>query len=190
MRASARYLMLVVGSLSVAACGLGTLGQIVEHDAREFDALLLGTWTDSTGKEAAVITGDTARGYYVEYHDEDGKLGEFRAELGRLGGRRVLDMVPVEPEMDASPIYESLLYPMHYPVIIDRLTATELWFSAIEQDSLDALLLREPRAASHYSAGETTVLTAQEPELRRFLDGFLRRPAVTGDIAMWVRKRP
>jgi hypothetical protein len=190
MRAQVRHLVIVVAAACVAACGFGTLDEIVPHEAQQFDPLLIGSWTDSTGAESATITGDSASGYFVVYRDEDGKLGEFHAELGPLGGRRVLDLEPVDPELDRSPMYKSLLFQLHYPMLIDRVTATDLWFSGIETDSLDAFLAREPNVTPHYLMGEYTLLTARGPELRRFLDSYLRRPGVATETAKWVRKNP
>lgn len=182
-------LLPLLGAVAIGACGLGTLAEIVPSDAAEWEPLLVGRWTDSAGDESAVITGDSTAGYAIAYTDEDSLLGHFTARLGRLGDRRVLDLDPDDPELGASPVYTSLLLPLHYPIVIERVTATELEFRGIEHDSLNAFLRRAPSATPHFYDGDELILTAPTPELRRFLAEFMRRPGVLTETATWRRSR-
>ncbi len=188
MRRTTRALVHLLGALTVGACGLGMLDETVPGDAAEWEPLLVGTWTDSTGREQAVIGGDSASQYTLAYIDEDSLVGEFTARLGRLGPWRILDLKPAEPDLDASPLYESLLVGLYHPIVIERVTETELVFRGLDQDSLKAFLRRAPSATSHFVRGEDLILTGQTPELRRFLGEYLRRPGVLSETAGWVRR--
>jgi hypothetical protein len=171
-----------------AGCGLGTLDAVLEYEDQRFDPLLVGRWSDTDGIEGALIRGNKETGYRIQYVDEDALSGEFTGHLGVIGGKRVLDLEPVEPSIERSDLYKSLLYRLHAVLVIDTITATELRFRAIEPDSVNALLQREPSATPHFENGDFMILTGRTPELQRFLGEFLRRPGVLGEPVTWRRR--
>lgn len=187
LRALRRGAILSFGAL-VAACGVSTLDDIVPYEEERFDPLLRGTWGAPEGIEGAHISGSKEASYTIRYVDEDGKSGAFRARLGTIAGLQVLDVQPVELEMDHTPLYETLFLRAHSLIVVERVTATELHFRAIEGDSLRSLLEREPAATPHWKDSETIVLTGGTAELQRFLAGFLRRPGVLGEVQAWRRR--
>src|SRR5512143_942237 len=85
-------------------CCLLTTGCVLSIDAvvpasdATFDPRLLGEWQGESDGERAVIARDSGGAYAIEYTDEKGKRGSFRARLGRLGPRLVLDIWPAHDD--------------------------------------------------------------------------------------------
>jgi len=182
-----RHLLALFTMVSLSACGLGTISSIVPGDDSRFDARLVGTWGDSSGKESVTITGDSGSGYAIAYTDADGKQNPFEGQLGALGGFLVLDLRPVEPELGLGDMYSSLLFRAHAPVVIDDIGSV-LRFRLLEPDSLKALLAREPGLVAHALIDDAVLLTAPTGELRRFLTTYLRRPGVLTEQSSWVQR--
>lgn len=178
--------LVAVGCL--AGCGVASVSPFVTDADRVAEPRLIGSWQDSSGKESAVITVAPENDYLLTYTDGDGKTGQFRARLGRLGPYRVLDLEPVDPIPNASDVYKSLVLRAHGVVIIDSVGAV-LQFRLVQPDSLREYLRRSPGVA-HTPIGHAVLLTAPSPELRQFVQEFLGRPGVLDAPEVWRRRRP
>lgn len=178
-----RFLTLITG------CGVGSVQPLHQDAELLFDPQLVGTWEDSTGKESAALTADGARGYRLEYRDSDGKTGRFRARLGQLGSRRVLDVQPEDAPHELSDVYRGLLLPLHGFVFLE-VQGQALNFAVLEADTLRRYLERNPTAVPHIALKDGILLTAPSSELRRFLAGYLARRGVLGEAAVWRRRGP
>jgi len=179
----------VVGLVTlITGCGVGSVHPLHQDAELLFDAQLIGTWEDSAGKESAVLTADGTRGYRLAYRDGDGKTGRFRARLGLIGSRHVLDIQPEDPPHEFSDIYRGLLLPLHGFVFLE-VQGQALNFAVLEADTLRRYLQRNPMAVSHIVLKDGILLTAPSSELRRFLAGYLGRRAVL-DKAVWRRRVP
>lgn len=185
-------LLLVASSLCLSACGIASISPFVSADDQEFDPALLGRWQSIESTEFALISGDSIRGYEIAYVDEDGARGRFDARLGRLGGRRVLDIVPVELDLSREgPVFESLILRLHSFVIVDSVSPTDLFWRAVDADSLRAVLAREPSALAHTAphGEEGPIITAPTVDVRRFFDAVLRQPGNLTDAEHYVRTK-
>lgn len=180
---------LLLAALAVSGCGVGSVNPLVSDADAKFDARLLGSWRDSGGQESAVIAAQGPQSYSLVYTEEKGKVGRFRAVLGRMGGFRVLDVEPEDPAPQASDVYRSLMLPLHGVVFIDSIGPT-LRFRTLDADSLKGYLSRHPLAVAHLLRDGEVVLTAPAPELQRFVASYARRRGSLGEQHLWVRRTP
>ena len=172
--------------LSLSACGFASVSPIVTDADIQFDARLVGTWTDSAGEESARITRADAGTYSVEYRDDAGKTGRFEGRLGRIGQFRVLDLQPSDPAPRANDMYKSLIVRAHGVVVLDSI-GDALVFRLVESDSVKAFLQQRPDEVPHSKEGGI-LLTGSSEQVRRFLATFMARPGVLGDQQVWPRK--
>lgn len=184
----ARFL-LAFSSLILSGCGVASISPFVSLDDQEFDPALLGRWQSTESTEFAIISGDSTRGYQIAYVDEDGARGRFDARLGRLGRRRVFDVVPMELDLSREgPVFESLILRLHSFVIIDSVSPTDLFWRGVDADSLRAVLARDPDAPHHTvpHGEQSPVITAPTDDVRRFFDRLLELPGMTTDSVRYV----
>lgn len=175
--------------LGLFGCGVASIAPIVTDADLVDEPRLAGTWLEEDGKESAAIT-PTGRGSFdIVYTEKDGKVGRFHGRLGQLGPYRVLDVQPQEPMPAASDTYRSLILRAHGVLVIDSIGRT-LHFRMVSGDSLKAYLKRHPADASHTMVGESILLTASSPEVRRFLVAFLGRPGMLGESTVFRRRAP
>ena len=184
---AAGYALLFLIAVAAAGCGVGSISPFISDT--QYDSLLVGAWRDSNGTESAYITTLEADRYSIIYTDSEGKIGRFRATLGRVGPLRVLDVEPADPVPEASVLYRSLLLPLHGAVFIDSIGA-ELRFRLLQPDSLKHYLEREPDAVAHMIPNKVVVLTAPTADVRRFLGGYARRTGALAESNVWVRRSP
>ena len=178
----------LIGFLGLVGCEAGSIYPILPDGGAQFDGRLLGTWVTPDGDETALITGDSLKGYAIVYIDSDGDVGRFLARLGPLDNHRVLEIRPVELDVDAGYLYTSLFLPLHSFLVLDSVKQNTVQLRSVEVDSVEALLTREPGVIPHARYGDRVVLTAPAPELQRFLAGILRRPGVLGPPGTWRRQ--
>ena len=131
----------------VAACGcLGSVNPIVPEDAAVFEPQLLGTWSGGFDPaEQAVVTQAGPRSYAIEYTDHQGATVSLVGQLGRTGGRLVLD---VQATAAALGPYRDLVLRLHVPVMLDSI-GPQIQVANLEADSLDRYLRAHPRAIAH-----------------------------------------
>ncbi len=187
MIGTTRGWLLLLPLLALTACGIGSINPAFEPDSARFDARLLGAWQGSDDDGTAVVL-RSRDGYLIDYTDDDNRSGRFRAHLGLLDGRTVLDIQPDDRALPAmSDAYTGLLLPLHTVLFVDSI-GDIVRLRAVKPDSLTSFLRREPQAVAHLHSENLTVLTAPTPELGRFLAGFARRPGALDDPMIWVRQ--
>jgi len=179
--------ILVTLLLVASGCGVGAVSPIVGAGNRLYDEALLGSWVDAASEETAVITALGGGGYSVMYTESDGRSGRFAAELGSLGAYRILELRPFQEE-GAGAMHRSLSLRLHTLLFLDSV-GDEISFRAIEPDSLQAFLQRQPEAVRHLMTDDLLVLTAPTAALREFLLGFAERPGMMTEPMIW-RRRP
>ena len=182
---------------AVAVCMLSgcvsSLSPFVSGSDIAYDARLVGSWSDSDGKESAVIVRD-GNGYDISYTDSDGKVGRFHGVLGRLGTRQVLDVFPQDLPRERSETHLSLLVPTH-GILVVELADRQLTIRALEVEAIKNLLKERPSLVGHVVVpnsfepkGENIVLTASTADVRKFLSEIMERPGVLGNSESWRRK--
>ena len=88
-----------------------------------------------------------------------------------------------------SDAYKSLLLPLHGFVFLET-QGQALRITVLEADTLRRYLERNPTALPHIALTNGILLTAPSSDLRRFLAGYLSRPAVLGEAIAWRRRGP
>jgi len=152
-----------------------------------FEPQLLGTWSGGFDPaEQAVVTQAGPRSYAIEYTDHQGATVSLVGQLGRTGGRLVLD---VQPTAAALGPYRDLVLRLHIPVLLDSI-GPQIQVANLEADSLDRYLRAHPRAIAHGRSGDGHVLTGKSPQLWRFFGAYLRRPGVAEGPTTWRRRSP
>lgn len=175
--------------LGLFGCGLASISPIVTDADLVDEPRLAGTWYDDVEKDSAVIT-TTGRGTFdVVYTEKNGQVGRFHGRLGRLGPYRVFDLQPQEAMPAASDTYRSLVLRAHGVIVMDSIGRT-MYFRMVNGDSLKAHLQRHPTETSHALVGQSVLLTASSPEVRRFLLAFLVRAGALGEPNVWRRRVP
>jgi len=158
-----------------------------------YDARLVGTWSDSEGRESVVIVHE-GNGYDISYN-ERGKIARFHGVLGRLGSRQVLDVVPDDLAEDHGTVYRSLLVPTHAIVILE-VADNQLTICGPKPGAIKKLLKERPSLVGHLvipgdhfgPESEGVVLTAPTADVRKFLSEIIDRPGVLGEPESWHRK--
>lgn len=175
--------VLIVG---LAGCGYGSLNSVLLPSDVDYDGRLLGTWQDPDSGEKATIVEASGEAYLITYVDEDGKAARFRAQLGELADRRVLELAPLDDLDDRADVLKSLLLPLYGMVIIDSVDE-EIRFRLLEPDSIRQFLVDNPGAASHLMQNDRVVLTGSTAELRAFFGALLALDGILGEETVWQR---
>jgi hypothetical protein len=194
-RTPTRSLVWFVAAVAVcmlSAC-FSSVSPFVSAADVAYDARLVGTWSDSEGKQSAVIVRD-GDGYNISYTESDGKVGRFHGVLGRLGTRQVLDVFPEDLPRDKSDVYLSLLVKTHGIIILET-AETQLTIRALDVEAIKKLLKERPSLVDHIvipnrfePKGEDVVLTASTADVRKFLSEIIDRPGVLEEPESWRRK--
>ena len=176
----------VLGVVAVVCGCVGSVNPVIDDRSATFDPALLGTWSDSAGKERAVITQGAPRTYAIQYTDDAGETVSFNGTLGRSGTRYILD---VQPTSAALGPYKDLVVRLHIPVILDA-TSGRIHVATLDGDALDRFLRSNPGAVAHGRTSDGLVLTADTPGLERFFAGYLQRPGALMTPSTWIRRSP
>lgn len=178
-----RFRVLAVALLALASTACVTSDQsFVPPQTATVAPELLGTWTDSAGKERALITRASRSTYTVVYTDDGGETWRYTGRLAVVGRWRVLDL-----ESRDEPARGDTLGGRHVPIILEG-RGSRLHVSILERDSLDAYLARHADAPASRRRKDETVLTASTPELWKFLEAYLANPGVLGERSTWIRR--
>ena len=176
----------------LSGCGFASVSPFVSGADVAYDAKLVGTWVDPDGKESAVIVRE-GDGYDITYTEDSGKTGRFHGVLGRLGNRRVLDVVPKDLSEDKGALYRSLLVPTHGVIVID-FADNNLTMRVLKPEEIKKLLKARPSLIAHtlVKGGVEeeigVLLTAPTPDVRKFLSDIIDRPGMLDDPDTWRRK--
>ena len=179
----------------LSSCGFSSVSPFVSGADVAYDPKLVGTFSDSEGKESVVFVRE-GDGYDITYDEGKGKTGRFHGVLGRLGSRRVLDVIPKEPPPDDDDIYQGLVVATHGLIIIDSLD-NGLTYRCLDPEAIGRILNANPSLVTHIVDRGLTVpqrrdmgvlLTASTPDVRKFLSGIIDRPGMLSDPETWRRK--
>ena len=133
-----------------------------------FDSALLGVWTDSDSKETWELTKAGEKVYKLVYTDEDGKKGEFTANLLKVDGKTFMDLTPAEPNLPQNDFYKEHFLPTHTFALVSQ-TAPTVQISFLEPEWLRKFLVKKPTALRHAKMEDEILLTASPKELQKFL---------------------
>ncbi len=168
----------------LSGCEL-SLDSVVSESGATSDPRLVGTWDEVGGSDRAVVSQSPESTYAVEY-TSDGKVGKFRARLGRLGERTVLDVWPVPGDGELPQPYAGLLVPGHLLLDID-VGVDQITTAALEPDSLIAALQGGQVPLAYNRSSDQLILDGTTEALRAALGPYIARPGVLADPSRWRR---
>jgi hypothetical protein len=188
--------LLLLLSLSLAACGPAFISPVLRPEELAFDRALLGEWIEAEPEDAAhpqraTVAADSSDGYRITYQDEDGHLNHFVGQLGRFAGLRVLELGPAPAHSDVEGEYSrALQLPLRTLLVVSVLDASQVRFALLEPEVLERALQAEPHPTPWVRTDDDrVVLTADAAALREFLHGHLARPGTVGESVRFVRRR-
>jgi len=173
--------------IGLTGCGIASVSPIVPQAAARMDSRLLGTWTDSAGEESAVITEDSSHSYLIVYTDDNGKTGRYGGRLGHIGRYDVLDLSPYDEAAGATDLSRDLVVAVHTAAFIDSIGPV-VRFAFLSDDSVKAMLRRDPTAVPHVNSEDRLLLSGSTAEVQRFLARLLQRKGVLAEQNLWRRK--
>lgn len=188
--------LLLLLSLSLAACGPAFISPVLRPEEVAFDRALLGEWIEAEPEDAAhpqraTVAADSSDAYRITYQDEDGHLNRFVGQLGRFAGLRVLELRPAPTTANGEGDYaRALQLPLRTLLVVSVLDAEQVRFALLDPEVLESALQAEPRPTPWVTTeDDRVVLTADAPALREFLHGHLARPGTVGESVKFLRRR-
>jgi hypothetical protein len=186
--------MALAASMGLAACVVSIDPVVTEADAI-FDPELLGVWLEVDGNDRAVVTHAGENLYEIEYTSElEAHL--YRARLGELGARRILDVWPrrildVWPVLEDGPVrkMDPLLVAGHLLVDLKTVGPDRMVTRLVEADAA-RVALESGELALEYTDAESLVLRSSTAAVRAALRPFLERPGALAGPTEWRRVAP
>lgn len=170
-----------------SGCFVRSLHPIYTERDLVFEPALLGEWSEAGSKEVWTFSREGANGYLFVHTDEDGRRGDFRAGLAKIGDVFFLDLVPVGPDAKGNLIHQLHFLPVHSFLHLERVGPT-LRMRAPDPDWLERFLAAHPEALSHETIDGEIVLTAPTGELQIFWLKHLGTAGAFGDASEMTRR--
>lgn len=205
-------------ALAVAGCEkVVFIAHIVTADEAEFDPRLVGEWREviepgdqdtEEGEDEECLTLDIERGHGNSYtiqfgnpceadsasevDDHMDQIGSLTAQLGRLGGRTVLDVHATRFDMTYpfSDVTDWFI-PVHMLLAVEVDDGHELRVMLLDprpvRSHLETGELPLAYLIDRWDSGYTLIIHERTEELRAALDAYLRRPNVWDDPYIFHR---
>ena len=138
-----------------------------------FEAGLVGEWQakeESSDPQRWKFEKGEEKSYKLTVTEKEGKHGEFKAHLFKLKDEHFLDIVPNECRFDTNQA-EMISFSIIAGHLLVRVAQLEpdLKFAFFDFDWLEKFLEKNPKSLAHYHEENRLVLTADTPELQRFV---------------------
>ena len=158
-----------------------------------YESRLIGEWKPkerSESAEAWIFEQDEGKIYKLTVIEGGGKKGVFQARLFKLKQAYFLDLVPTDCQFadGQANIVDFAMFPGHLLLRAPQL-GPELKLSLLDPDWLGQFLEKHPRALTHhYAKKDRLVLTAETPDLQRFLLKHIGEAELFGKPSEFIRK--
>ncbi len=160
--------MLLAGVVLLSTGCVRSLHPLYTDKDLVFDAALVGQWGQEGEKETWVFSRADENRYRLDYTDEDGKLGRFKAHLLQIDGERFLDFFPEKPSLQENDFYRLHLMPVHTFAHVRQIEPT-LQMRFPNPKWMKKYLNANPGAIRHEIVDvKEVVLTAAPKELQGF----------------------
>jgi len=135
---------------------------------------LVGNWTNTTKQDERWEFQKAADNSYKLNYVSDGKTNVAKVHLFKLGTQRCMDFTSEETMWDILPPP----IPAHMLLRVDQMAPT-VRLASVSNNKLKSMLEKQPKAIGHILIGDKgddarVVLTADTPEMQRFLLGQLK----------------
>jgi len=158
--------------LEMAGC-VSSLNPLYTERDLLYDPSLVGVWAESDdAKETWAFEKAGEKGYKLVVTEQDGKTGEFKAHLLKLGNTLFLDLFPEADALSGTNrnfFYQDHWLPTHTFAKVFQVEP-ELKMAILDPTWLKEHLEKDPKAIAHTKVHEhKIVLTASTPELQKFV---------------------
>jgi hypothetical protein len=138
-----------------------------------FDQRLLGEWQakdESSDPQGWKFERDEHNAYKLKVTEKEGKQGEFKAHLFKLREEYFLDIVPSECRFDSkqADMISFSLIAGHLLIRISQFEPNPK-LAFCDFDWLQKFLENNPKSLAHYEEEKRLILTADTPDLQRFV---------------------
>jgi hypothetical protein len=162
-----------------------TVDPVVPGDEATFDPRLLGSWKDVDGSDVAVVSSVDKEAYAIEY-SHDGTTSHFKARLGHLGDRLILDVWPTPPGDEMPELYVGVFIPGHLLLVLD-IGDEEIQVAGLNRDAFVEALDAGQVQLDHHSNDNRVTLYGATDELRGALSPYLSRTEALDAPSTWRR---
>lgn len=151
-----------------------------------FEEKLIGKWSDEDNVWEFREAGE--QGYEMRIFD--GKKGQFKAHLVKLGDMMFLDIFPDEPHLEQeSDFYKWHILPAHTFMKVDRIEPN-LPLRGMDYEKVSKMLEEDPNLLKHEVVDDRIVLTASTKQLQEFIIQYANVEGVFGDPMEFTRLEP
>ena len=166
MREIAIYGLLVL--LLVCSSCVPSVHPIYSERDIVFDAKIVDVWTDEGNEETWAFTRSEEKTLTLVHTDENGKKGEFEANLVKIGEQIFLDLVPVKRENKFNDFYRGHFMELHTFVRVTP-NGNGYQIAYLEPKWLKGFLTGNASALKHIEFREEIILTDTTSNIREFL---------------------
>ncbi|MDD5010854.1 MAG: hypothetical protein PHQ00_01895 [Phycisphaerae bacterium] len=162
------YLLTVI----LGGCVQPSLHPLFTEEEIFFDPNLSGVWKAADSNETWHFSRlEETDGYKLVITQTDGKKGTFAAGLGKLQDTLFLDVFPIESGESGIDFYKEHLLGTHSFIKVLQ-TDQALKIAIVDSGKVDKIIKADPNAVRYEKAGDKIILTAETPQLQRFVIDF------------------
>ena len=149
------------------------------------DTALIGTWEEKGSAEKWEFSMKTENEYKVVY-TEEGKRGEFKGMLFKLGGNIFLDLYPAAPALTQNDFYRGHLLSLH---TFAKLTpdGTGYQVSFLKPEWLKSHLEKDPAALRHTVIDGQILITDSTANMQKFIVSNAAAPEAFAPVALYKK---
>jgi hypothetical protein len=178
------FFAMLIGLIAVAAC-VPSIHGLCTPETEVFKPELLGCWFNQDDGEGWRFTRDKNNGYRVAFFEKDGNRLNFVGRLAAVEKRLFLDLYP-----DGESLHnDCFAIPAHIFLLV-RQIEPELRLAVMNPDEMKKIVAGDPGAVKHECVKDGIVLTAQAPELQKFLAGQAKEGTLFRDLRPVKRWEP
>lgn len=178
----------LVGAAVLLAGCISSLHPFYTEKDLVFDPDLVGCWSQGEDKETWKFLKKDKKVYELVYTGSKGKSGKFDVHLFEVEGKRFIDMLPKDPQMEEPEFYKFHLLPMHGMMHVKQVKPT-LQLQMPNPDWLQEHLKEHPDAIAHEVVDDRPILTASTGELQKFWRRHLETKGAFGDPCSMTKRK-
>jgi hypothetical protein len=168
------FFLMGAAAFALATIGcLPSLNPVYTESDLVFDDAVLGTWYETQSKAVWTFTRADDTGYIVDYTDDSGRRGVFRAHLAEFDGLRVLDMYPdINAEDEGTADFKRFHYMPFHTIYIVRQTSPTIMVDGVAPNWLEEQMNDPATALPHVTFAGRKVITAPTEEMQSFVSTY------------------
>src|SRR5579862_4435012 len=183
-------LSLVIAAVVASAC-IPSINPFYTEKDVIFNPRLLGEWQEKGNTNSPEVWKfeQSTNNMLSLTVVEQGKTGEFAAQLFKLGQNQFLDMIPADCDYatNQADLVAFSMFPGHLLVHVQQVEP-ELSLAFFDFDWLEKYLKQNPKVLAHHVEGDRIVLTAETRNLQKFVLKHLGTNELFKESGLMVRR--